>query len=35
MISAKKEQTRTRRLATLIECSANGQRVPPLRPPGS
>ena len=34
VISAKKEETRARRLATLIECSANGERVPPLRPPG-
>ncbi len=33
--SAKREDTRARRLATLIECSAAGLRVPPLRPPGS
>jgi uncharacterized protein YdeI (YjbR/CyaY-like superfamily) len=35
VISAKKEETRARRLATLIETSANGERVPPLRPPGA
>jgi uncharacterized protein YdeI (YjbR/CyaY-like superfamily) len=29
VISAKKEDTRERRLATLIECSAAGERVPP------
>ena len=28
VLSAKKEETRQRRLATLIECSANGQRIP-------
>jgi len=32
VMSAKKPETRERRLATLIEDSANGQRVPPLRP---
>jgi uncharacterized protein YdeI (YjbR/CyaY-like superfamily) len=32
--SAKREATRERRLAQLIECSAAGERVPPLRPPG-
>jgi uncharacterized protein YdeI (YjbR/CyaY-like superfamily) len=31
VISAKREETRARRLATLIECSATGLRVPPLR----
>jgi uncharacterized protein YdeI (YjbR/CyaY-like superfamily) len=34
VISAKKEDTRARRLASLIEYSAKGERVPPLRPPG-
>jgi uncharacterized protein YdeI (YjbR/CyaY-like superfamily) len=34
VVSAKKEETRERRLAQLIECSAKGERVPPLRPPG-
>jgi hypothetical protein len=34
VISAKKEETRARRLAVLIETSAKGERVPPLRPPG-
>jgi uncharacterized protein YdeI (YjbR/CyaY-like superfamily) len=33
VISAKKQETRARRLATLIELSARGERVPPLRPP--
>jgi uncharacterized protein YdeI (YjbR/CyaY-like superfamily) len=28
--SAKRPETRARRLATLIECSADGRRVPPL-----
>jgi uncharacterized protein YdeI (YjbR/CyaY-like superfamily) len=32
VISAKKPETRARRLAQLIEHSANGERVPPLRP---
>jgi uncharacterized protein YdeI (YjbR/CyaY-like superfamily) len=32
--SAKREDTRARRLQTLIECSAAGEKVPPLRPPG-
>ena len=35
VISAKKEETRARRLAALIEHSARRERVPPLRPPGS
>jgi uncharacterized protein YdeI (YjbR/CyaY-like superfamily) len=35
IVGAKKEETRARRLATLIESSARGERVPPLRPPGS
>ncbi len=30
VVSAKRPETRARRLATLIECSANEQRVPPL-----
>ena len=34
VVSAKKEETRERRLGQLIECSAAGERVPPLRPPG-
>ena len=33
VMSAKKPETRERRLATLIEDSANGRRVPPLRRP--
>ena len=32
--SAKREETRERRMAQLIECSAAGERVPPLTPPG-
>ena len=32
VMSAKRPQTRERRLDTLIEDSANGRRVPPLRP---
>ena len=32
VMSAKKEETRLRRLATLIEDSAKGQRLGPLRP---
>jgi uncharacterized protein YdeI (YjbR/CyaY-like superfamily) len=35
VVSAKKEETRERRMAQLIECSAKGERVPPLRPPGA
>ena len=34
VISAKKEETRLKRLATLIEDSEHGQRVGPLRRPG-
>ncbi len=30
VVSAKRPETRERRLATLIECSAEGRRVPPL-----
>jgi uncharacterized protein YdeI (YjbR/CyaY-like superfamily) len=30
VISAKREETRSKRLATLIECSESGQAVPPL-----
>jgi uncharacterized protein YdeI (YjbR/CyaY-like superfamily) len=30
VVSAKRPETRTRRLETLIECSAAGRRVPPL-----
>jgi uncharacterized protein YdeI (YjbR/CyaY-like superfamily) len=33
VISAKREETRLRRLAALIEDSANGLKVKPLRPP--
>ena len=35
IVSAKREETRARRLATLIESSARGERVPPLQPPGT
>jgi len=35
IVSAKKEETKERRLATLIECSALGRRVPPLTPPAT
>jgi uncharacterized protein YdeI (YjbR/CyaY-like superfamily) len=31
VMSAKREETRQRRLATLIEDSANGQKIKPLR----
>jgi uncharacterized protein YdeI (YjbR/CyaY-like superfamily) len=31
--SAKRPETRERRLAQLIDCSAARERVPPLRPP--
>jgi uncharacterized protein YdeI (YjbR/CyaY-like superfamily) len=31
VVSAKREETRTRRLATLIDDSANGRRIAPLR----
>jgi hypothetical protein len=30
VVSAKRPETRARRLATLIECSAAGRRVPAL-----
>ena len=30
VVSAKRAETRARRLATLIECSASGRRVPSL-----
>ena len=30
VVSAKRPETRAKRLATLIECSAEGRRVPPL-----
>ena len=33
VVSAKKEETRRRRLDTLIEYSAHGRTVPPLTPP--
>jgi uncharacterized protein YdeI (YjbR/CyaY-like superfamily) len=33
VMSAKKADTRERRLATLIQCSAEGERIPPLRRP--
>lgn len=32
IISAKREATRSRRLAILVECSEAGERIPPLRP---
>jgi uncharacterized protein YdeI (YjbR/CyaY-like superfamily) len=32
VISAKKEETRLRRFATLVECSAEGKNIPPLTP---
>jgi uncharacterized protein YdeI (YjbR/CyaY-like superfamily) len=32
VLSAKRPETRERRLATLIQCSADGRRVPPLTP---
>ncbi len=36
VISAKKEETRARRLATLIDCSAREQKIPSLnRPPAA
>jgi len=34
IVSAKQEATRLRRLATLIECSAQGRTIPPLTRPG-
>ncbi len=33
VMSAKRDETRDRRLRTLIECSAAGERIPPLRRP--
>jgi len=36
VMSAKKEETRARRLAILIDCSARGRKIPPLDPrPGA
>jgi uncharacterized protein YdeI (YjbR/CyaY-like superfamily) len=36
VMSAKRDETRDRRLSVLIECSKNGARIPPLsRPPRS
>ncbi|MEJ2219122.1 MAG: YdeI/OmpD-associated family protein [Gemmatimonadota bacterium] len=35
VVSARREETRRRRLATLIEDSANGLRIGPLRRPGA
>jgi uncharacterized protein YdeI (YjbR/CyaY-like superfamily) len=35
VLSAKREETRLRRLAQLVECSAQGRKVPPLTPPGA
>jgi uncharacterized protein YdeI (YjbR/CyaY-like superfamily) len=32
VVSAKREETREKRLATLVECSARGRRIPPLDP---
>ena len=32
-VSAVREETRKRRLSVLIECSKNGERIPPLRRP--
>ncbi len=34
VVSAKQDDTRAKRLATLIDNSANGQRIAPLRRPG-
>lgn len=34
VVSAKQEATRAKRLATLIECSAQGLKIPQLRRPG-
>lgn len=33
VMSAKREETRRRRLAQLVACSADGERIPPLRRP--
>ncbi len=35
VVSAKKPETRLRRLETLIECSREGRRIPQLAPPSS
>jgi uncharacterized protein YdeI (YjbR/CyaY-like superfamily) len=35
VMSAKKEETRQRRLAVLIDCSERGERLPPLAGPAS
>src|SRR5262249_45123754 len=35
VMSARKEETRQRRLATLIDDSAAGRKVKPLTPPGT
>lgn len=32
VLQAKREETRNKRLAVLIECSANGDRIPSMRP---
>ena len=32
VVSAKRPETRAKRLATLVECSGEGRRVPPLAP---
>jgi uncharacterized protein YdeI (YjbR/CyaY-like superfamily) len=34
VVSAKREDTRERRLQTLIDCSAEQRKIPPLRRPG-
>jgi uncharacterized protein YdeI (YjbR/CyaY-like superfamily) len=34
VMSAKREETRAKRLATLIECTAAGTLIPPMRRPG-
>jgi uncharacterized protein YdeI (YjbR/CyaY-like superfamily) len=34
VVSAKREETRRRRLETLIACSAEGRKIPPLTRPG-
>ncbi|MFI5279459.1 MAG: YdeI/OmpD-associated family protein [Gemmatimonadales bacterium] len=33
VMSAKRDETRRKRLETLLSCSAKGLRVPPLRRP--
>ena len=33
VVSAKRQETRQRRLQQLIDCSADGRNVPPLTPP--